>query len=582
MIINLRVKNVALIDEAEVQFGEGLNILTGETGAGKSILIDSINFLLGERPGKDIIRSGADMALVEGIFLVKDSDTHKAISDLGIEFEEELLLSRSLNAQHRSTCRVNGRTVNVGMLKEISSHLVDIHGQHQHQFLLDANKHIVLLDRFCGEELDQLKEELSELIVAHREISKELKALQGAPGQREAQIEIWQFQIDEISEAQLKPGEEEALEQQRTRLSAVEKISKYSQSALYMLYGGNFDVSSATDQVGKALQQLTDLARLDESKQSLADRLTDLSIQLADIVGELSDYSKSLDADPYTLERVETRLDMIYRLKKKYGGSVDDILAHLEKISAKLDKYAGSEGEILRLNTKRRESMQAIAAKCNEMTALRRRQAEMIQDRIVENLRELGMKNVQFAIAMEKQAAFSTNGNDRLEFMISPNLGESLKPLSQIASGGEMSRVMLALKTVMADVDKIGTLVFDEIDAGVSGRTAQQVAEKLAQISSINTSGVRHQILCITHLPQIAAMADKHFLISKGIVKGELGGHTLTFVKELNHYGIIEELARLIGGAQITESTLRAAEEMKAFARPTPKLELIDTRAKDA
>ncbi|MCL2399783.1 MAG: DNA repair protein RecN, partial [Defluviitaleaceae bacterium] len=434
------------------------------------------------------------------------------------------------------------------------------------------------LDRFCGEKLEKLKEELAELIAAYREISRELKTLQGAPGQREAQIEIWQFQIDEISEAQLKPGEEESLEQKRNRLSSVERISKYAQGALYLLYGGNFDVSSATDQVGKALQQLTDLARLDESKQPLADRLTDLSIQLADIVGELSDYSKNLDADPYTLERVETRLDVIYRLKKKYGGDVEDILAHLEKITAKLEKYVGSEGEILRLNTKRREAMQAIASKCNEMTNVRRNQAELIQERIVENLRDLGMKNVQFSIAMEKQAAFNANGNDRLEFMISPNLGESLKPLSQIASGGEMSRVMLALKTVMADVDKIGTLIFDEIDAGVSGRTAQQVAEKLAQISGAKTTNIRHQILCITHLPQIAAMADKHFLISKGIVKGEKGEHTLTFVQELNHYGIIEELARLIGGAQITESTLRAAEEMKALAKPSIERDLQDSK----
>jgi len=558
MITNLQVKNVALIDEAEVQFAAGLNVLTGETGAGKSILIDSINFLLGERPGKDFIRSGAESALVEGLIQVNDQESLQAIEDMGVEIEEDgqLLLSRSLNAQGRSVCRVNGRNVTVGMLKEISANLVDIHSQHQHHSLLNANKHIVLLDRFCGEELENLKAQLSDIIVKYREISKELKELQGAPGQREAQMEIWQFQIDEISRAKLKPGEEEELTTKCKRLAAVDKLSKNTQEALFLLHGGNFDVSSATDQVGKALQLISELARLDESKHGLQERLTELSMQLADIVAELSDYDQSLDADPQILEVAEARLDLIYRLKKKYGASVEDILAHLEKISKQMSKYSDSEDEIIRLKRKRREEMQAIAAKCNEMTAVRRKNAEMIQGRIIEVLGDLGMKNVQFAIAMEKQAAFTANGNDKLEFMISPNVGEGLKPLSKIASGGEMSRVMLALKTVMANVDGIGTLIFDEIDSGVSGRTAQQVAEKLAQI------GAAHQLLCITHLPQIAAMADQHFLISKSVV----GESTLTSVRELGQTGAIQELARLIGGAQITEATVKAAGEMKEMA----------------
>ena len=562
MIINLRVKNVALIAEAEVQFGEGLNILTGETGAGKSILIDSINFLLGERPGKDFIRSGADMAMVEGMIQVTDPESRRILGEMDIAPDEDgqLLLSRTQNQQGRSACRINGRSVTVGMLKDISASLVDIHGQHQHQSLLNTNKHIVLLDQFCGEELERFKAELSDLIASYREITKELKNLQGAPGQREAQMEIWQFQIDEIGRAKLKPGEEEELTSQRNRLSSVDKLFKNAQGALYLLHGSNFDVSSATDQIGKALQLITELVRLDESKKNLEERLIEISIQLADIVGELSDYTDILDADPNALEALEARLDVIYRLKKKYGGSVEDLLAHFEKIRTQMEKYADSEDEIAHLQLKRREAMQVIASKCNEMTALRRKHAEMIQSRIVEVLRDLGMKNVQFAVSMEKQAAFSANGNDKLEFMISPNLGEPLKPLSQIASGGEMSRVMLALKTVMADVDQIGTLIFDEIDAGVSGRTAQQVAEKLAQI------GRSRQLLCITHLPQIAAMADRHFLISKSVAKATDGEITLTSVRELGHSGAIQELVRLIGGAQITAATLKAAEEMKEMA----------------
>ena len=554
MITVLRVKNVALIDEAEVEFGPGLNILTGETGAGKSILIDSVNFLLGERPGKDFIRSGTDMATVEGMILLADPEARRAIADMGIEPEEDglLLLSRTLNAQNRSACRVNGRSVTVGMLKEICDHLVDVHGQHQHQSLLNPNKHIVLLDRFCGEELETLKKELANLISEYREISKNLKDLSGAPGQRESQMEMWQFQINEIESAKLKPGEEEQLVTKCNRLAAVDKLAKNAGEALFLLQGGNFDTASATDQVGKALQFVTELARLDKSINPLAERLTETSVLLADIVEELSAYNRALDADPLVLEQLEARLDVIYRLKKKYG---ENIIEHYEKIKKQAEKHLNAEDEIIRLNSKRRKQMQAIAAKCGDMTTVRRKYAEMIQGQIVKVLRDLGMKDVQFAISMEKQAAFTANGNDRLEFMISPNLGEPLKPLSQIASGGEMSRIMLALKTVMAHVDRIGTLIFDEIDAGVSGRTAQQVAEKLTQIAN------SHQILCITHLPQIAAMAGKHFLISKNVT----GGQTLTSVQELSYDGAISELARLIGGAEITPITIKAAKEMKDY-----------------
>jgi len=554
MIKNLHVKNVALIDEAEVEFGEGLNILTGETGAGKSILIDSISFLLGERTGKDFIRRGTDTAEVEGLILVEDLEMRQIIKDMGIEIEDELLLSRTLSHTGRSACRINGRNVTVGMLKEICSNLVDLHGQHQHQSLLNANKHIILLDRFCNESLENFKIELADLIDAYRNITKELKNMQGAPGQREAQLEIWQFQINEISQAQLKPGEEEELTKRRDRLSSVDRLAKNAGEALQLLYGGVTD-NSVTDHIGRSITLVTELAKIDESKYPLVERLTEMSIMLADVVEDLSDYSRTLDADPHTLERLESRLDVIYRLKKKYGLSVEDVLAHLAKVEEQFAKSNDSEAEIARLTTKRREVMQAIASKCNEMTAVRRKYAEMIEGRIVEALRDLGMKNVQFAISFEKQAAFTNNGNDKVEFMISPNLGEKLKPLAQIASGGEMSRVMLALKTVMADVDKISTLIFDEIDAGVSGRTAQMVAEKLVQI------GRGHQILCITHLPQIAAMANSHFLISKSSTDEE----TITSVQELSQEGAVLELARLIGGAEITEATMQAAGEMKAM-----------------
>jgi len=567
MIVNLRVKNVALIDEAEVQFSGGLNILTGETGAGKSMLIDSINFLLGERPGKDFIRSGTDMASVEGLISLTEESSIRGISELGVEPDDEgqILLFRALNMQGRSTCRINGRNVNVGMLKEISAFLVDVHGQHQHQSLLDSSKHIILLDSFCGEKMERLKEELSDFITTYRETVKTLRTLQGAPGQREAQMELLQFQIMEINELELQPGEENILVQKRNRLSGVDKLAKNATEALSLLSGGESDDLSASDQIGRALYLLEEIANVDTTKQSLAETLAEIVSQLSDVVGELGDYAGGLDADPHELERLEARLDSLYRLKRKYSAETSDgILVHLEKITEQYDKLENMDEEIAQLNTKRRKNMKAIADKCNEMTNLRQKQADMIQGRIVDVLKELGMPNVQFAVSMEKQAAFTAIGNDKVEFMISPNLGEGLKPLSKIASGGEMSRVMLAMKTVMADADGIETLIFDEIDAGVSGRTAQKVAEKLAHISR-----GKRQILCITHLPQIAAMADSHFWIAKGLTPGQ--AKTRTTIRELPHVGIIQELARLIGGAQITAATVQAAEEMKSMADEVKK-----------
>ncbi|MDR1664235.1 MAG: DNA repair protein RecN [Clostridiales bacterium] len=567
MITHLRIRNAALIDEAEVEFGGGLNVLTGETGAGKSIVVDAINFLLGERPARDFIRSGADSATVEGIVYIRGAAVAEAITALGVDLsgENELMIQRSLNTQGKSVCRVNGRSITVGMLKEISALLADVHGQHEHQSLLDVNRQLHLLDQFCGEDIAEAKRRLESLLQKYRENARRLKALSGIGNQRKSLMEVKQYQIDEIQKANLMPGEEDALLARRARLSGLEKLTSRTSQALALLTGGDTDDASVSDQIGRAVSLLEEIGQLDGTQAYLSETLSEAAALVSDAARDLNAYIGELDADPNELERIESRLDVIYRLKKKYGATVADVLAHLEKTTREMERLSGSEGEIKRLNGERRGIGKEITSLCDTMSALRKKQAEDIQRRIAAVLTELGMPNAKFEIAVTRKTSFGADGNDSVEFMISPNPGEPLKPLKRIASGGEMSRVMLALKTVLADADSIETLIFDEVDAGVSGRTAQQVAEKLAVVAR------GRQILCITHLPQIAAMADAHFLIEKNTDAGK----TVTSVKYLAQNAIISELARLTGGAKITGQTLAAAAEMKAQAEQIKTGKLI-------
>jgi DNA repair protein RecN (Recombination protein N) len=553
MISHLRISDVALIREVEIDFGPGLNILTGETGAGKSIIVDSINFLLGERPVRDFVRSSAESASVTGIIEITDETVTAALSALGFGPEDgQLMLSRTLSGS-KSVCRVNGRTVAVGVLKEISALLVDVHGQHEHQSLLNTDKQLRLLDQFC--DLTALKQELDTHLKNYRENGKALRALSGLGNGREARLEIIGFQRDEIKNAKLREDEEETLNARRKRLSGLDKLVKLSSGSLALLDGGEGE-RTALDQIGKALVLLQEIAEYDPEKSGLADTLSEAAALVNDVAGELRDYAEELDADPQELERVEARLDVIYRLKKKYGATLADVIAYGEKMDAEYERLNNAEQEINTLRAKRRMITRDITAVCAKMTAIRKRQAESIEEQIARVLTELGMKNARFKIDIQPKPAFGTDGNDRVEFMISPNPGEPLKPLARIASGGEMSRMMLAVKTVLADADNIATLIFDEIDAGVSGRTAQKVAEKL------NAVARGKQLRCITHLPQIAAMADTHFLIEKSTRDDA----TVTMVRALDREEIIDELARLTGGAVITEATRKAAEEMKEQA----------------
>ncbi|MCL1846199.1 MAG: DNA repair protein RecN [Defluviitaleaceae bacterium] len=578
MIVNLRIKNVALIDEVEVAFAPGLNVLSGETGAGKSIVVDSINFLLGGRTSRDLIRTGAPSASVEGIFdtdnmcrvprvLSKPDSASAALKQgliaLGIELDGgQLMLSRAMQADTgKSTCRINGRTVTVGVLKSAAELLVELHGQHEHQSLLDPAKQLEMLDYFCGDELAEMKTALAGHLSRYKEATRELKKIEA--GTSAEQLEIWRFQLNEIEAAALKPGEEDALTAKRDRLAGLERLSRNTSDIVALLYAGFFEgrpSMPAADATAKAVALAAEIARIDPSKEHLHTALVDVNAVIREIGRDFRDYEGELDADPHALDAMETRLDTIYRLKKKYGATVETILMKRDDLAQKLDSVENAEVEARKIRARRKEISAEITAVCATMNAIRTAHAARLSAEITEILRDLGMQHAELFIQIKQKTVFAADGNDEIEFMISPNPGEPAKPLRKIASGGEMSRIMLAIKTIMSD--RVPTVIFDEVDTGVSGRTAQQVAEKLAAVSRTR------QILCITHLPQIAAMADTHFLIEKA----ERTGRTITSVAPLCTDGTIRELARLTGGAAITSATLQSASEMKSQADALKKI----------
>jgi DNA repair protein RecN (Recombination protein N) len=548
-----------LIDELEIEFGDKLNILSGETGSGKSIIIDAVNFVLGGRVHKDFIRNGAPAAFVEALFYINNAESKAALRASGIEVDEEnaLLLFRSLSETGKSLCRMNGRTITLGMLKELTPYFIDLHGQHEHQSLLNQTKHIELVDKFCPETLAQLKTELVENYNLYKDVVKQLKAITGEEKDRAATLELLSFQINEIEQAKLKPNEEETLQERKTVINSAEKLITASATALEMLCGlNNPEEASAADKIAAALSAVERIAQLDPSKAPMAETLAALHSDLTDLSAELRDYYGNMEHDPQEIENIETRLDLIYGLKRKYGSTIADILSYYKTIKDRFEFMNNSEEAIAKLNQSKTSIEQAMLSICKQLSAIRKEAADSIESQMIAALRELGMKDVQFKIQFDRRDTFSLNGFDKVEFFISPNAGESLKLLAKTASGGEMSRVMLALKTVLAEVDPIETFIFDEIDTGVSGRTAQKVAEKLCALSQ------HHQILCITHLPQIAAMADDHYLVEK---KTE-DGRTTTTISRLGYDSSIGEIARLTGGAAITDVTLKAAAEMKQMA----------------
>lgn len=554
MLEHLHIKNVALIRESEISFGEGLNILTGETGAGKSMVIDSLQFALGGRAGKDFLRRGEKQASVEALFAVDTKALREKLEENGIEPEEDgsVLITRTLSETGKSVCRVNGSTVTVGMLKEIAEDLIDIYGQHEHQSLLNPSKHIRLLDRFCGAGFGDAMEEYKRSWHALKELEKQLDALMGDESQREQRMDILSFQKEELEAGELRLGEEEELLEQKKRLGSMEKLMRLTGESIALLYDGNRDMPSACDQLGDALAKLQEAAEYDNSLQSFVDALADAYAAVEDAARELKREADRQEADPETLEEIEERLQLIYKLKRKYGGSVEAALAFYDKVVEELDFLSNSSEKVAELMAEKEKELKKLTQAADTLTARRKATAEQVAEQIEAALQDMEMKNARFHIQIDEKADWGADGKDKVEFLISANAGESLKPLAKIASGGEMSRVMLALKTVLVDADEIGTFIFDEIDTGVSGRTARKVGEKMRFL------GGKRQILCITHLPQIAAMADSHFLIEKE----SNGEETTTKVTPLEGEGSVLEVARLMGGSDVTETTLAAAREL--------------------
>ncbi len=547
MLNQLHIENIAVIEQAEILFDKGLNVLTGETGAGKSIVIDSISAILGERTYRDLIRTGCEKASVTALF--------SAVPELGwfennqIPYDsDELMIRREIHMDGKNICRVNGRPVTVSVLRDLGRQLISIHGQNDTQTLFDEQTHLGYLD-LIGED-DAARTYYLELYEQYRVLRQKVQKLTVNESERLRRIEMLQYQLNEIDRAELKPGEDTELENRKRVLLNSEKLSDGLSGALDALYGSESG-QAALDLLAVAAKELQKISRLDDRYTQFAENLAELQYSVRDISdeirGDLDDLSYSGDE----LERIESRLDVISRLRKKYGASVDEVLEYAETARRELldieDSDATLEALQLELSSKEKET-RAQAAVLHEGRVMA---AEKLRIRLHDELSQLDMTGIQFCVEFE-ETELTENGTDFVRFLMSANAGEALKPLSKVASGGELARIMLAMKNVLAEKDLISTLIFDEVDAGVSGRAAHKVANKLHKVSN------GKQVFCVTHLPQIAAAADTHLLISKEVRQGR----TYTSVTKLDQNGRIEELSRIIGGSFITDNTRKSAEEM--------------------
>ncbi|MCQ2748867.1 MAG: DNA repair protein RecN [Clostridia bacterium] len=550
MLSYIHIKNIAIIDELEVDFNKGLNVLTGETGVGKSIIINAINFTLGARTSKDLIRKGASQASCEMIFDLNEENVKQILELENIEMEDnQIIISRTLNDSGKNIFKINGTVVSSGVMREITSKIIDIHGQHEHQSLFDVSKHIDILDRFDKKDIFKLKDDLKEKYDEYKKINSKIESLLGNNGDRERRIDILQFQIDEIENAKLIPGEDEDLEARRSVMLNADKISQGTANTHDFL-----DI--ADENISKALKELERLSRLDPKFEEMNESLMEASAIVSDTKGSVSDFIDEFSFNPNEQEQVEERLDLIDKLKRKYGNDIELILEYMEDRQNELDEIVNGEEILNELKDKRSKIEKEILTLCDKLTKLRTKASEDVTKKIEGNLKDLEMKNAKFEIKISPKETFTEKGMDDVEFLFSSNLGEEVKPLDKIASGGEISRVMLAIKDVLSENDEIQILVFDEIDTGISGRAAQAVAEKMMHLAR------EHQILCITHLPQIAAMADFHYEISKA----EKEGRTISSIKLLNEEEDINEIARLVTGAEMTDTARQHAKELKMQA----------------
>ncbi len=565
MIQQLSIRNIALIEELTIGLKDGLNVLTGETGAGKSILIDAVNLVLGERADRELIKTGTDAARVEILFSLKKREkVDSLLQAFGIPSEEDgsLLLMRELTNQGKNTCRINGRSVTLSMLREISRLLVDIHGQHQHQSLLAPETHIEILDRLGGAALVSMKSKLYEVYTQWMETVKEIRKITGDERDAERRKDLLRYQIDEIRRAEITPGEEEAVRKERTLLLHGEKILQAVSESYQELYAGTVGRPAMIDSLGTILSRFEPIKGYDEQLLGISDLLEGLQAQLDEAVLQIRSYKEDFEYDPNQLEVLESRLELIRALKRKYGSTIDEILSCERDLTEELDNLENSQARLSYLNDENLRLERIVLEHCQRLSMKRKELAAWLEMELIEQLKNLHMEKTRFSAAVvSAKSSITSQGYDSVEFMISPNPGEPLKPLSKIVSGGEMSRIMLALKTILGSTDEIPTLIFDEIDVGISGRTASRVAEKMAMVSR------DRQILCVTHLPQIAAIADTHFIIQK-IIEDK---RTLTTMKELDFSARKMELARMIGGDSVTPLSLEHAYELIVQAENVKK-----------
>ena len=546
MLSLLHIENIAVIECADISFDAGFNVLTGETGAGKSIVIDAISAILGQRAYRDMIRTGANKASVRAVFT--DVPALAWFEENGVEYDPETVIQREIYLDGKNVCRVNGCLVTVSILHKLGIQLINIHGQHDSATLFDEENHLVFLDAFADHE--NLLSAYSECYDSVSALRREIDRKTMDEGEKLRRMETLRYQIEEISKANLEAGEDDVLEQRRKLLQNGEKLSDGLQEATACLYGGD-DTDGAASLLSQAERALSKLSRYTDAFSSLQEKVADLMYQVQDAAEEVRDACSELSFSADELENIEARLDVIHKLRRKYGVTCADILDYLEKAKQELDEIEFNDDHLERLKNKLKKAEKAAWDAAFALRESRRAAAEKLSARILTELAQLDMPRVQFQCHFE-DLELTANGADAVAFFMSANAGEALKPMSKVASGGELARIMLAMKNVLAEKDQVNTLIFDEVDTGVSGRAAQKVAEKLRSVAK------HKQVLCVTHLPQMAALANTHFLISKE----ERQGRTYTTVTPLDLEGRKKELARIIGGANITEITLKSAEEM--------------------
>lgn len=552
MLSQLFIKNIAVIESASIDFENGFNVFTGETGAGKSILIDSIDAVLGGRTSRDLVRNGEGKAIVSAVFTDISKDAEAVLEELGYDIEDELLISREISAEGKSICKVNMRPATAGVLKQLSSVLIDVHGQHDSAVLQNPELHIGYIDSFgnTGNEISEYRESYKKL----RSVEREIKKIINDDSDKTARIDMLKFQIGEIEAAAIEEGEEDELLALSKRIKSAENIMELISETIGAL-DGNGENEGALEGLSTAIENCARLAEFFPQYEGLSEKFKEMYYEFEEFANDVKDNADELDFDPALQNRTERRLDQIFRLKRKYGGSVEEMFRYYQKAVSELENIEFSEERLEKLQKEQKELFAETAELAEVLSKKRRKAAEAFETAVAGELSYLNMPNVRFRVNFE-ETEFTDSGKDNLEFYIATNAGDPLKPLTKIASGGELSRIMLSIKNVLADNDNVDTLIFDEVDTGISGSAAQKVGQKLKQVSG------GRQIICVTHLAQVAAFADNHILISKSTE----GGKTFTSVESLGKEGRINELARIMGGT-MTDALRKSAEELLELSK---------------